>query len=138
MHFSQQRITNQPNAMRRAKEHNSQNLRNLSKAIVQLSGSEAKTTLLSNMKTLKHSEKWKQMTIRSDIGLQDKRLKRDRMMRKNTAEDQETIQRVLRLRRSPLNGLQTTITRGKLRAKRNQPDNTIHEQLVEALQKMLL
>ena len=59
MHFSQQRITNQPNAMCGAKEHNSQNLRNLSKAIVQRRGSEAKAKLLSNMKTLKHSEKWK-------------------------------------------------------------------------------
>ena len=41
------------------KERNSQNLRNLSKAIVQRRGSEAKAKLLSNMKTLKHSEKWK-------------------------------------------------------------------------------
>lgn len=86
----------------------------------------------------KTQRKMETMTIQSDIGLQDKRLKRDRMMRKNTAEDQETIQCMLQLRRSPLDGLQTAIMRGKLRAKRNQPDNTLHEQLVEALQKMLL
>lgn len=86
----------------------------------------------------KTQQKIETMTIQSDIGLQDKRLKRDRMMRKNTVEDQETIQCMLRLRRSPLDGLQTAIMQGKLRAKRNQPDNTLHEQLVEALQKMLL
>ena len=86
----------------------------------------------------KTQRKMETMTIQSDIGLQDKRLKRDRMMRKNTVEDQETIQCMLRFRRSHLDGLQTAIMRGKLRAKRNQPDNTLHEQLVEALQKMLL
>ena len=39
----------------------------------------------------KTQQKMETMTIQSDIGLQNKRLKRDRMMRKNTAEDQETI-----------------------------------------------